>query len=469
MIQVVILFFVLMAFSLMGILGYHLHMDEKINALVNLARFKDTVVLLRQTEASCFRNLNQQDYEENRKSFDSVIRKLAASKKYLHGSEYGYEEIEKLIANYQKETDRLFSLDKQEEVFPEKKRLQTSIRRISAQLQDVSKLVFKNAEQSVRNYLSKFRLVVVLVFFVILFLTLYSGCGLSKQFVNPLKVIEQSVQRIGKGDFAGINMDTRSHIREIQVLMDSINKMSHELTYRQDQIIYTKKLAFMSTIISGIVHALNTPLLNVSTAAKKLFQEMELTDMVSKKELTEQILTQNEKATDMINSLRQFAQSGVFEMKLMNLKKFFAETVSIIKNRIPSNIDLIVNIPDGVLIRADKQSFQQVVMNLVDNAVSAVPDKKKGEIIISARKSSSKECIEIVFKDTGEGIEPDVLPHIFEPFFSKKVAGHSLGLGLYIVNDIVEFHRGKIKVKSKPDEGTTFIIYLPLGAAGYWI
>jgi signal transduction histidine kinase len=460
-----------MAFSLIGILGYHLRMDDRINALVNFAHFKDTVVLLRQTESSYFRYPTQQNYEDNKKSLDSASRMFAALKKYFRNSEYNYyKEMQELFENYKGKMDRLFSLEKQEEVYLEKKQLQASVKRISIKLRDISEYVFQSKEQSIRNYLSWFRLVMVLVFCVTLLFTLYLGCGLSKQFVNPIKAIEQTVQKIGKGDFSEIHMDTKFYIREIQVLMDSINKMSRELKYRQDQIIYTKKLAFLSTLVSGVIHELNKPLSNISTTAKHLYQEMEGNEMVSKRELLKQILAQNERATDIVNSLMQFARPCVLEMKLMNLKKFFAEAIPIIKNKIPPGIDLIVNIPDGVLIRADKQSFQQVLINLIDNAVHAIPDKEKGEIIISARKSREKECIEIIFKDTGKGIEPEALPHIFEPFYSCKMAGKGLGLGLYIVNDIIEFHQGTIKVKSKPGKGATFIIYMPLGTAvSYWI
>lgn len=464
-IQGTLLFFLLTALSLIAILGYHLRMDDKIQRLISLGRFNDTIALLRQTELSYFRYHNFSDYEKNAKILDNAYRLFNALKKYINDTGYSYENIEKQFKNYQKYMDMLLSLEGNEVAHNQKKSIQSKIRTIGNNLEDFAQKVFVYKNKSVKSYLSRFRLVMVLIFIAILLPTFFLSCGISKKIVNPLREIEKAVQKIGKGDFSKITFGRKSQVQEIQGLLDSLNNLSRELQHRQEQLIYSKRLTFLGTIIPGIAKKLDTPLSNISTPTYTLYEEIQNNDLIKNMELLKQILTNTDTARNIVDSMLKFSCADDFKMKLMNLKKFFAGTLISLKNNIPSRVDLIVNIPDGVIIRADKKSLQQVFINLISNAIHAIPEKENGEIIISARKNREKECVEIIVKDTGEGIELEMLPHIFEPFFTTKQT--CIGLGLYIVNDIVELHNGSIKVKSKPGNGTTFIIYMPIGAVSY--
>jgi signal transduction histidine kinase len=138
-----------------------------------------------------------------------------------------------------------------------------------------------------------------------------------------------------------------------------------------------------------------------------------------------------------------------------------------------------LSIPDDLSVAADAQRLQQVLVNLIRNALDGLgPD---GQIHISAQAmhvdgppegtvlgtgcAAEGEVVEIRVADNGSGIAPEILPRIFDPFFTTKVVGHGMGLGLFVVYEIVDEHGGCIAVQSTPGQGTTFRIRLPREAA----
>jgi signal transduction histidine kinase len=141
-----------------------------------------------------------------------------------------------------------------------------------------------------------------------------------------------------------------------------------------------------------------------------------------------------------------------------------------------------MDIPDTIIIYADKQRMQQAFLNLIKNAIDAMGDT--GDIRIKASRHNAldkaesgaeiynylkyhgkctleEDTIDIMIKDNGPGIPQEVLNKIFDPFFTTKDVGKGSGLGLFIVHEIIEEHDGCIAVDSKVNEGTTFLIILP--------
>ena len=124
-----------------------------------------------------------------------------------------------------------------------------------------------------------------------------------------------------------------------------------------------------------------------------------------------------------------------------------------------SNIETTVHLSDGLPhVFIDEHQMQQVLVNLVTNAVQATA--AGGRIVISSRPGKNSGSVEISVADTGKGILPEFLPHIFDPFFSTKGEGGT-GLGLSVSYGIIKNHHGEIRVESKVGVGTTFTIELP--------
>jgi signal transduction histidine kinase len=112
---------------------------------------------------------------------------------------------------------------------------------------------------------------------------------------------------------------------------------------------------------------------------------------------------------------------------------------------------------------ADKQRLEQAVLNIIKNAIDAMPEG--GMINISSVEDIDNKLVEIRIRDTGMGMDPEVSRKIFDPFFTTKDEGKGSGLGLFVAKEIAEEHEGSISVKSVEGEGTTFIIKLPLKEA----
>jgi signal transduction histidine kinase len=111
-------------------------------------------------------------------------------------------------------------------------------------------------------------------------------------------------------------------------------------------------------------------------------------------------------------------------------------------------------------VRGDYNQLQQCVINLIFNAIDAMP--KGGKLIVATSFNTSDRKLTIRVSDTGCGIDKNDLPRIFEPFFTTKSEGQGLGLGLSMVEGIVERHKGSIEVTSEVGKGTTFTIKLPV-------
>ncbi|HEX9860850.1 MAG TPA: HAMP domain-containing sensor histidine kinase, partial [Nitrospirota bacterium] len=138
-------------------------------------------------------------------------------------------------------------------------------------------------------------------------------------------------------------------------------------------------------------------------------------------------------------------------------------TKLLLRGQLPTMVEVSLSVPEELEISADKQRIQQVFLNLLSNAIDAVPEHG-GHVEVSAREtegSGGKRAVVIEVSDNGTGIEPDRLKKIFDPFFTTKDVGRGSGLGLFIVYDIIERHGGTVTAESKKGAGTTFHITLP--------
>jgi signal transduction histidine kinase len=203
------------------------------------------------------------------------------------------------------------------------------------------------------------------------------------------------------------------------------------------------------------------------------------------KELISQINEQTDRARNIVRSLLDFSRDREFKKEPLPLKKLIEETIQFIKGQVPTKIVITLSIPDDIVIVADKQRLQQAFLNLIKNAVEAIP-AEEGAVTIKATRCRSlagiqaerapvyhfvdyrgscaldEDAVDIEIRDTGFGIPPDVLPKIFDPFFTTKDVGKGSGLGLFIVHEIITQHDGSIAVDSEPGKGTTFLVRLPV-------
>ncbi|NGZ97435.1 MAG: hypothetical protein CV089_15175 [Nitrospira sp. WS110] len=224
----------------------------------------------------------------------------------------------------------------------------------------------------------------------------------------------------------------------------------------QEQLRRTERIAELGTLASGMAHEIGTPMNVILGRAEYLMDRV--TEEPIKKGL-HTIVTQVERITKVMNQLLSFARRKTPERRPLDLQKAIEESVEIFrerlaKNRIHVEMDLVDPCP---LVLGDADQMNQVLINLIVNAVHAMPDG--GTLSIGLARE--KDFVKLTVADTGHGIPHDVVKKIFEPFFTTKEFGKGTGLGLTVVKGIIEEHQGSIAVESEEGKGTTFRILLP--------
>jgi signal transduction histidine kinase len=276
-------------------------------------------------------------------------------------------------------------------------------------------------------------------------------------------------------------LDIRSNDREIVSLTNAFNHVMQELELRQKHLLRSEKLASLGTLLSGVAHELNNPLSNISTSCQILSEELEEADAAYKRELLRQIDKQTIRARNIVRALLDFARDRVFKKNKFHIARLVDETLRFLKGEVLAGVRIHADIPADLVIEADRQRLQQVLLNMLKNAIDAIDGP--GEIHLRAARRDGAdtprlpaggaslslgrcdrrgEVVDIELRDSGQGIPPEVLPRVFDPFFTTKDVGQGSGLGLFIAYQIVEQHDGCIAVASLPGEGTVFVIRLPV-------
>jgi signal transduction histidine kinase len=244
-----------------------------------------------------------------------------------------------------------------------------------------------------------------------------------------------------------------------------------ELEATREKVIQQERLAVVSQLAVGIAHEFNNIL-----AALSLYTEMSLREPGLSPRLRERldvIAQQILYATDLVQQIVDFGQRAMLDKKTVDVGALLKETVALLERTVPQNIkiELTRQCPTPVTIHGDPTRVRQAVVNLALNARDAMPEG--GELHIGLErvrieegtetplpKMQAGEWVRVTVTDTGTGIPPDVLPHLYEPFFTTRAPlGH--GLGLPQAYGIVKQHNGHIGVETQVGEGTTFSIYLP--------
>ena len=236
-----------------------------------------------------------------------------------------------------------------------------------------------------------------------------------------------------------------------------LQQKQKDLQNTQQQLRQTERLAELGTLASGMAHEIGTPMNVILGRAEHLMQRT--TDERVQKGL-EIIIVQVERITKIMNQLLTFARRCPIERRPIDLRRTIADCLEVVQERVARHRIAVETVfaDDLPLVYADPDQMSQVLLNLVINALHAMPNGGVLRISLSRAGASLK----LVMVDTGHGIATHDLPKIFNPFFTTKEVGKGTGLGLTVVHGIVQEHGGSIEVDSEPGRGTIFTIGLPL-------
>jgi two-component system, cell cycle sensor histidine kinase and response regulator CckA len=252
----------------------------------------------------------------------------------------------------------------------------------------------------------------------------------------------------------------------VLILRDITEERQHQ-EYQQAQ----ERLATVGQLAAGVAHDFNNIMAVISLYAELILKSGDPGPQNRERLLT--ISQQAERAASLTGQILDFSRRSVMERASFEIVPFLKESVNLVQRTLPENILIgFVCDDDQYLVNADPTRLQQVLMNLSLNARDAMP--AGGELRLEltglnlepnqrpplADMQPSKWLV-LTITDTGAGIAPDHLLHIFEPFFSTKPPGRGTGLGLAQAYGIIRQHGGHIAVSSQVGRGATFQIYLP--------
>ena len=281
---------------------------------------------------------------------------------------------------------------------------------------------------------------------------------ISQKILTSLRAIEKMTKYISKGDFRKIDEDRSKD--EFGSVINAINFMSEELSHREEELIQSKKLASLGILTAGVAHELTNPLNNISMIAQTYAELYPKLGEVDRLEFMNKVDAETERIRKIVKNLLDFSKPKDANPNEADINVVVQKTLTLVQNMIDvSNIETSVHLADGLPhVFVDEHQIQQVLVNLITNAVQAMTSG--GRLVISSRFGKKGDSVEIGVADTGKGIAPEFLPHIFDPFFSTKGEGGT-GLGLSVSYGIIKNHHGEIRVDSLVGVGTTFTIELP--------
>ncbi|MCK1296361.1 ATP-binding protein [Bradyrhizobium sp. 45] len=241
---------------------------------------------------------------------------------------------------------------------------------------------------------------------------------------------------------------------------------------RMTELAHVNRFATAGELTASIAHEINQPLgsilTNAETAAAILQSQRPdiaaLSDVVELREIVNDILQDDRRATEVIRRMRSLLKKAPFELKQLDLNEVVQETVRFLSALTVSRKFEMVNVitPDALPILGDRIQLQQVILNLVLNGVEAMKDTSHESRTISIRTARVEQFAELSVSDRGPGIPEDKLKQVFEPFYSSKAEG--MGMGLSIARTIIEAHNGFISASNREHGGASFAIRLPFVA-----
>ena len=295
---------------------------------------------------------------------------------------------------------------------------------------------------------------------------------------RPISRLAAKARRVGTGDLTGpLQLRQRDELgelaNEINLMCDRLAEERSARESATEQLRHADRLTTVGKLASGIAHELGTPLNVVSGRARLIMRgEVEGKEALDSAKI---VADQADRMTALIRQLLDFARPRVLQKVTVNVTALAARVAELVQT-IARKTDVSIDVPppdDALHVEADEGALHQMMINLVVNAIHAMPDG--GTISIHTRfvdqtpppyvEGDVTHWLAIEVKDTGTGMDDATKKRIFEPFFTTKPVGDGTGLGLSVTWGIVREHRGWIDVQSSPGKGSTFTVYLPGGAA----
>lgn len=326
---------------------------------------------------------------------------------------------------------------------------------------DHTEAAAQTSAQNARETIKKGRIWMLLMvaaslLFSILIVWLYVG----KNMVGRITSLDASMRSIANG-----NLDEKVQVKgndEIGTMARSLVSFRDQLSTLQEELVQAGKLAALGQLSAGIAHEINQPLSAIGHYSHNGLRLMKLGRLEETEKNLNQISNLTKRATTIITRLKSLARKQQDNLVKVDLRLVVDNVLSMLEGdevRKLTSIDINFD-HDRNLVSADSVQLEQVVLNLITNALDAINDQSEKRITIDCLHQH--ERLEIHVRDNGPGISNELREQIFEPFFTTKRRSQSLGLGLSISYNIIKSFGGRLMIDNDdPGSGASFCIQLP--------
>jgi signal transduction histidine kinase len=289
-------------------------------------------------------------------------------------------------------------------------------------------------------------------------------------------VLVKGSRRVATGQFSfRIHLDTRDEMSE---LADAMNQMTarfqairddldRQVKERTKQVVRSEQLASVGFLAAGVSHEINNPLASIALCAESL--EGRVRDLLADDnpdhavigQYLRMIQTEAFRCKEITEKLLDFSRMGEFQRQNTDLRELVQNVIDMV-GHLGKYQERQIAFASGpsVVALVNTQELKQVVLNLLTNGLESLDRGGVVQVELRTRDNTA----EIIFTDNGCGMSPEVMEHLFEPFFTRRRGGQGTGLGLSITYRIVADHDGEIEVHSDgPGRGSRFCVRLPLG------
>ncbi len=310
-------------------------------------------------------------------------------------------------------------------------------------------------DQRILARLSQVRAELALLLLGVMVVAALGAYALTAAALRPLQGIVAALERFVPGQ----RREPAPWVRDDEIgdLSRRVNGITSRLHETQRQLVRTERMASIGVMASGLAHEINNPITGIQNCARRLLRDP--SDARQTAEYAEIMLQATEHLARVVRGLLDFSRSGGAPTEHADLREVASRALDLSGMRLRrQGITLERDLDRAAVVRGDAAQLTQVVVNLLLNAIDAMPDG--GRLAIRLRCTVDQAYLSVA--DTGPGIPPEDQERIFEPFFTTKPPGKGTGLGLAVSHGIIRDHGGRIEVHTGPGRGTEMTVSLPL-------
>ncbi len=432
--------------------------DDTTNTILEVRRFEKNFLL--------YRDRNSLDeLKRYLGTLKTNVRNISAEIKKEIGDD-NYTMMKSAIAEYETLINGIASNYAPQDEKALVERLRLRAREIQSFTEDLSKRERANISEMLRMSMN--------ILFIALVASVAAGIlinmKLARSIAAPIRELEKATKKVAMGDFSEvIEVKGKDEITSLEIsfnqmedkLKDSLNSLElavRNLHDKQNQLVEAEKLASIGILAAGIAHEINNPLTSVLTFSHLMLEQMPEGD--PRRETLKMMSRETERARIIVRQLLSFAKETPLKTVKTNVNCPINEIIETLGaqglfNGIEVSLKFAENLPQ---ILADPIKLEQVVLNILLNAIHSITPPGKIEVMTR----TARDSIEILISDTGSGIPQEYVGKIFDPFYTTKESAKGTGLGLAVSYGIIKKHGGEIEVKSTPGSGSTFVVRLPI-------